>query len=163
MTKPDKIDLILQLIMDICIFGIIKTLSFDLGKILGVAFDTCFLATLSGFWGKNKALVWLYLHSWTWFDVPIILGVKFWWFSFFFGSCIAHLEPELQRFEDRSPFVGISATRTGFGYQRLCVWNIDRSSNRDMAVWSWFPCAIKFYIVIFRLCSSALYSAWYLT
>ena len=32
---------------------------------------------------------------------------------------------------------------------------------RDMAVWSWFSCAIKFYIVIFRLCSSALYSAWY--
>ena len=32
---------------------------------------------------------------------------------------------------------------------------------RDMAVWSWFFCAIKFYIVIFRLCSSALYSTWY--
>ena len=32
---------------------------------------------------------------------------------------------------------------------------------RDMAVWSWFSCAIKFYIVIFRLCSSALYSTWY--
>ena len=28
---------------------------------------------------------------------------------------------------------------------------------RDMAVWSWFFCAIRFYIVIFRLCSSALY------
>ena len=35
------------------------------------------------FWGKNKALVWLYLQSWTWFDVIIILGIKFWWFSFF--------------------------------------------------------------------------------
>ena len=32
---------------------------------------------------------------------------------------------------------------------------------RDMAVWSWFFCAIRFYIVIFRLCSSALYSTWY--
>ena len=32
---------------------------------------------------------------------------------------------------------------------------------QDMAVWSWFSCAIKFYIVIFRLCSSALYSTWY--
>ena len=32
---------------------------------------------------------------------------------------------------------------------------------RDMAVWSWFSCTIKFYIVIFRLCSSALYSTWY--
>ena len=32
---------------------------------------------------------------------------------------------------------------------------------RDMAVWSWFFCAIKFYIVIFRLCSNALYSTWY--
>ena len=29
-TKPDKIDLILQLIMDICILEILKTLSFDL-------------------------------------------------------------------------------------------------------------------------------------
>ena len=27
--------------------------------------------------GKNKALVWLYLHSWTWFDVIIIFSVKF--------------------------------------------------------------------------------------
>ena len=46
MTKPDKIDSILQLIMDICIFVIIKTLSFDLGKFFGVAFDTLFLASL---------------------------------------------------------------------------------------------------------------------
>ena len=30
-----------------------------------------------------------------------------------------------------------------------------------MAVWSWFSCAIKFYIVIFRLYSRALYSIWY--
>ena len=34
MTKPDKIDLILQLILDICILGMMKTISFDLGKIL---------------------------------------------------------------------------------------------------------------------------------
>ena len=26
---------------------------------------------------KNKALVWLYLYSWTWFDVIIIFSVKF--------------------------------------------------------------------------------------
>ena len=26
---------------------------------------------------KNKALIWLYLHSWTWFDVIIIFSVKF--------------------------------------------------------------------------------------
>ena len=41
------------------------------------------LLALCDFWGKNKALVWLYLHSWTWFDVIIIFSVKFWWFSFF--------------------------------------------------------------------------------
>ena len=29
----------------------------------------------------------------------------------FFGSSIAHLEPELQRFEDRSIYVGVSATQ----------------------------------------------------
>ena len=69
MTKPDKIDLILQLNLDICVLGTMKTLSYDPEKILGVVFD-------------------------------IFL---------FFGSSIAHLEPELQRFEDRSPFVGISA------------------------------------------------------
>ena len=32
MTKPDKIDLILQLILDICIFGTPKTLTLDLGN-----------------------------------------------------------------------------------------------------------------------------------
>ena len=31
----------------------------------------------------------------------------------FFGSSIAHLEPELQPFEDKSIFVGISTTRAG--------------------------------------------------
>ena len=36
----------------------------------------------------------------------------------FFGSSIAHLEPELQPFEDKSRFVGISATWAGFGYRR---------------------------------------------
>ena len=83
MTKPDKIDLILQLILDICIFVTIKTLSYDLRKMFGVVLDTFFLASWSNFWGKNKALVRLYLHSWTWFDVPIIFSVKFWWFFFF--------------------------------------------------------------------------------
>ena len=42
-----------------------------------------FFAPTNYFWGQNKALVWLYLQSWTWFDVTIILGIKFWWFSFF--------------------------------------------------------------------------------
>ena len=50
MTKPDKIDLILQLILDICVLGIIKTISFDLGKNFGVAFDTLFLAPLNDFY-----------------------------------------------------------------------------------------------------------------
>ena len=59
----------------------------------------------------------------------------------FFGYSIAHLEPELQPFEDKSIFVGISATRAGFGLDWLDllptrpVWpaeiptNIDLSSN----------------------------------
>ena len=37
----------------------------------------------------------------------------------FFGSSIAHLEPELQPFEDRSIFFGISATWAGFGYEYI--------------------------------------------
>ena len=45
--------------------------------------EIAFFAPKNYFWGKNKALVWLYLQSWTWFDVIIILGIKFWWFSFF--------------------------------------------------------------------------------
>ena len=49
MTKPDKIYLILQLIMDICIFYTLKSISFDLGKNFGVAFDTLFLASLDDF------------------------------------------------------------------------------------------------------------------
>ena len=41
----------------------------------------------------------------------------------FFGSSIAHLEPELQRFEDQSIFDGISAARAGFGWD----WPIFKS------------------------------------
>ena len=48
-TKPDKIDLILQLILDICVLDIMKSLSVNLGQIFGVALDTLFLATLSNF------------------------------------------------------------------------------------------------------------------
>ena len=48
-TKPVKIDFILQLILDICILGPLKSLSVDLGKIFGVALDTLFLASLSDF------------------------------------------------------------------------------------------------------------------
>ena len=36
----------------------------------------------------------------------------------YIGSSIAHLEPKLQPFEDKSLFVGISATWSGFGYRR---------------------------------------------
>ena len=45
--------------------------------------ETAFFVPKNYFWGKNKALVLLYLQSWTWFDVIIISGIKFWWFSFF--------------------------------------------------------------------------------
>ena len=48
-------DLILQLILDICIFCI--TLSLDLEIFFGVAFDTLFLASLSNVCGNDKALV----------------------------------------------------------------------------------------------------------
>ena len=44
-TKPDKIDLILQLILDICILGTLKSLLVDLVKKFGVALDTLFLAS----------------------------------------------------------------------------------------------------------------------
>ena len=37
--------------------------------------------------------------SWTWTNVPIILEIVLRWFSFFFGSSLAHLEPKLQLFE----------------------------------------------------------------
>ena len=49
MTKPEKIDLILPLIMDICILWTLKSLSFDLGNFFGVAFDTLFVASLDDF------------------------------------------------------------------------------------------------------------------
>ena len=88
MTEPDKIDLILQLNLDICILGTMKTLSYDPEQILGVVFDTLFLASLSDFWGKKKALVRLYPHSWTWFDATIIFSVKFELFFFFFDPLL---------------------------------------------------------------------------
>ena len=46
----------------------------------------------------------------------------------FFGSSIAHLEPELQPFEDKSIFVGISATRAGFSYRGQIFSSIDSES-----------------------------------
>ena len=48
--------------------------------------NIAFIAPKNDFWGENNALVWLYLQSWTWFDVIIIFG-------------------------HRSIFVGISARR----------------------------------------------------
>ena len=50
--------------------------------------------------GKIRALVWKHLQSLIKFDLPIILGVKFWWFSFFFTSSLGPLEPELAQFKD---------------------------------------------------------------
>ena len=41
------------------------------------------LHNFSNFWVKIGALVRPHLSSWTGFDLPIISGVKFWWFSFF--------------------------------------------------------------------------------
>ena len=63
MTKPDKIDLILQLILVYCVFWRLETLSEPFGKILKVPWNTLILAILSDFWVKNRALVQLYLHS----------------------------------------------------------------------------------------------------
>ena len=40
MTLPDKIDLILQLILDICIFGIKKNHTYDLETLFWVVLDT---------------------------------------------------------------------------------------------------------------------------
>ena len=39
---------------------------------------------LTNFWVKIRVLVRPHLWSWTGFDLLIILGVKFWWFSFFY-------------------------------------------------------------------------------
>ena len=77
MTKPDKIDLILQLILDICVLDIMKSLSVDLGKFFGVPCGTPVLALLSDFWVKIRALVRPSLQGWTGFDLLIISGVKF--------------------------------------------------------------------------------------
>ena len=38
------------------------------------------------------------MYNWTWTNVPIILEIIFEWFSFF-GSSLAHPEPELELFE----------------------------------------------------------------
>ena len=46
----------------------------------------------------------------------------------FFGSSIVHLEPELQRFEDRSIFAGVSATQAAVAKPDLSTdvtWVLD--------------------------------------
>ena len=77
MTKPDKMDLIFQLILVNCAPWTQETLSFDLGKNFGVSCSTPVLALLSHFWVKIRALVKLHLQRWIGFDLLTILGVKF--------------------------------------------------------------------------------------
>ena len=52
-------------------------------KIFGVPCSTPVFALLSDFWVKIRALVRPNRQRWTGFDLLIISGVKFWWFSFF--------------------------------------------------------------------------------
>ena len=47
MAKPEKIDLIFQLILDNCVLKTLETLLFGLRKIFGVACSTPILALLS--------------------------------------------------------------------------------------------------------------------
>ena len=49
MTKPDKIDFNLQLLLDICILGTLKSLSVDLRNFFGVALDTLFFGLIKQF------------------------------------------------------------------------------------------------------------------
>ena len=77
MAKPDKIDLIFQLILAICDFWVAETPSFDLRKFFGVPFSTPVFALLSDFWVKIRALVRPNRQGWTVFDLLIISGVKF--------------------------------------------------------------------------------------
>ena len=59
----------------------------------GLWFFTLFLV-------KFRDIVWKHLQSWTGFDLPIVLGVKFWWFFFCFTSSLGPLEPEYALFKD---------------------------------------------------------------
>ena len=85
MTKPDKILSIFQLILAPWVFGPPETPHPGRGKLFLVIFATPVLAQLSHFWGKNRAPVRPNFQRWTGFDLLIILGVKFWWFSFFWN------------------------------------------------------------------------------
>ena len=83
-------------------------------------------APKNDFWGKNRAISWLNLLSWfdlIWFDHHLRHQILM--IFLFFGSSIAHQEPELQRFEDQSIFVGISATRAPVAKHSPwpCGWN----------------------------------------
>ena len=63
--------------------GSLKILSFTLQKIFGVPCSTPVFAILIDFCVKIRALVRPNRQRWTGFDLLIISGVKFWWFSFF--------------------------------------------------------------------------------
>ena len=63
MAKPDKIDLIFQLILAICDFGIAETPSFDLRKLIKINGKVRHAAHLPRWWKK-------------------ISGGNFWWKNF---------------------------------------------------------------------------------
>ena len=98
-TKPDYISLIFQLILVNCVPWTLETPWHGLGKFFKVLRSTPVLALMSHFWVKIRAPVRPNLQRWTWFDLLIILGVKFWWFSSF-KPTLAFLEAELTLFKD---------------------------------------------------------------
>ena len=83
MTKPDKILSIFQLILVHWVFGPPNTPHPGLGKKNLVFFCTPQVDPFVKFYCIFNALVRQNLQRWTGFDLLIILGVKFWWISFF--------------------------------------------------------------------------------
>ena len=108
MTKPDNIDLILQLILDICILETLKSLSVDLGKNLESRWTPFFLGSLSDFLAFFEVRI-KPSCDYTFTAGPDLICSSYWALNSddfpFFRSSIAHLEPGLQRFEVWSIFV----------------------------------------------------------
>ena len=113
MTKPDNFCLIFQLFLAKCVPGTLNNLFLVLGKKIWFPWNTFFSLIrqfLAIFEVKIKPS----------YDQTFISGPDLMCPSSealnsddfpFFGSSIAHLEPELQRFEDQSILVGISANK----------------------------------------------------
>ena len=92
---------------------------------------------------KIRALLRPNIRSWTEFDLPIILGVKFWWFSFFTSSP-GPLEPELAPLEKSQEIciiseIALKVELAPIDFSLISYWfqKAKWSAHRKNSPWTW--------------------------